>query len=115
MQTISVGTHLQLFRGIQSGRRHAIVKFTSKGCLACRKMTREFAKMSEVPVDVYDVEYFDNKALGNFFSIKSVPTAILFEGGAQIYRVSGIKGVQEFMDITSGIAANELCIINWDA
>lgn len=78
-------------------------------------MTREFAKLAEVPIDMYDVDYFDNKVLGKFFSVQSVPTAILFEGGAQIYRISGIRGVQEFMDITSGIVANEHCIINWDA
>ena len=115
MMTITkVNTYQQMLRGISSGRRHAIIKFSKKGCTPCKKVSEKFETMKNLDIDVYEVEFLENKAIARMFNVHALPTSIFFEEGLPMQRMVGLKEVDDFIDLVNDVVVDGCQVINWD-
>ena len=72
-----------------------VVDFWAPWCGPCVAMTPQFeaaAKMLEPQVRLAKVNTEAEPALGARFDIRSIPTMVLFNGGREIARQSGVMG-----------------------
>ncbi|ABT15738.1 thioredoxin [Paramecium bursaria Chlorella virus CVR-1] len=115
MMTITkVNTYQQMLSGIYSGRRHAIIKFSKKGCAPCKKVSEKFETMKNLDIDVYEVEFLENKAIARMFNVHALPTSVFFEDGLPMQRMVGLKEVDDFIDLVNDVVVDGCQVINWD-
>jgi thioredoxin-like negative regulator of GroEL len=115
MMTITkVNTYQQMLSGISSGRRHAIIKFSKKGCAPCKKVSEKFETMKNLDIDVYEVEFLENKAIARMFNVSALPTSVFFEDALPMQRMVGLKEADEFIGLINDVVVNGCQVINWD-
>ncbi|AGE50870.1 thioredoxin [Paramecium bursaria Chlorella virus CVB-1] len=116
MMTITkVNTYQQMLKGISSSpRRHAIIKFSKKGCAPCKKVSEKFETMKNLDIDVYEVEFLENKAIARMFNVHALPTSVFFEDGLPMQRMVGLKEVDDFIDLVNDVVIDGCQVINWD-
>lgn len=115
MMTITkVNTYQQMLSGIHSGRRHAIIKFSKKGCAPCKKVSEKFETMKNLDIDVYEVEFLENKAIARMFNVRALPTSVFFEDGLPMQRMVGLKEVDDFIGLVNDVVVDGCQVINWE-
>jgi thioredoxin-like negative regulator of GroEL len=114
MLVIKVNTYQKMLSGMSEGRRHSIIKFTSKNCAACKQITTQLEKRADLDIDVYDVEHLENKAISRMFNVRALPTAIFFEDAIPMARMTGLKDAKEFLEIVDDVVINGCQVIDWE-
>lgn len=114
MMTIRVNTYQQMLSSMYDGRRHAVIKFSKKGCAPCKKVSEKFETMKDLDIDVYDVEFLENKAIARMFNVRALPTAIFFEDAIPMQRMAGMAEADEFIRIVNDVVVDGCCVVNWE-
>ena len=114
MQTIKVNTYQKMLSGMCEGRKHSIIKFTSKNCAACKQISTQLDKRADLEIDVYDVEHLENKAISKMFSVRALPTVVFFENAIPMARMTGLKESKEFLQIVDDVVVKGCSVINWE-
>ena len=115
MTITKVNTYQQMLSGISSGRRHAIIKFTKKGCAPCKKVSEKFETMKNLDIDLYEVEILENKVLARMFNVRTLPTAIFFEDALPMQRMVGVSKADEFIGLINDVVVDGCQVINWES
>ena len=113
MQTVKVNSYSNMLSGLHSGRKYALIKFTSKSCRACKNLEPRIAKL-DLDIDVYDVNHDENKAISRAFSIRSLPTVVFCEDGIPSARMVGLNKTSEFLEVVGQVVNNECCFVEWE-
>lgn len=113
MQTIKVNSYSNIIGGLYSGRKYALIKFTSKSCRACKNLEPKIAKL-DLEIDVYDVNHDENMVISRAFSVRALPTVVFCEDGIPSYRMVGLNKAKEFLQVVDQVVNNECCIVEWD-
>ena len=75
------------------------VQFSAGWCGPCKVLTKTIqANESDLQVDFYKVDIDANQSIASKYGIRSVPTLILFESGAEVKRVIGNKTLQQLKE-----------------
>lgn len=113
MQTIKVNSYQKMLGGLQSGRKYALIKFTSKSCRACKNLEPKIAKL-DFDIDVYDVEHYENEVISKLFSVRALPTVVFCEDGVPSARMVGLNKSKEFLQLVGQVVNNECCFVEWE-
>jgi thioredoxin-like negative regulator of GroEL len=113
MQTIKVNNYNKMLDGMQSGRKYALIKFTSKACRACKNLEPRIAKL-DLDIDVYDVNHDENQVISRSFSIQSLPTVVFCEDGIPSARMTGLNQSKDFLKLVGQVVNGESCFVDWD-
>jgi len=99
MQTIKVDSLRQFTTGVASGRKYALAKFYKNQCRPCRVLQETYINpRKNIPIDVYEIEHANNKVISRQFDVLGLPTAILFENGEPVARMTGLKEAGGFFE-----------------
>lgn len=113
MQTVKVNSYQKMLGGLQSGRKYALIKFTSKSCRACKNLEPRIAKLN-LDIDVYDVEHYENKVISKLFSVRALPTVVFCEDGIPSARLVGLNDSKDFFKLVGQVVNNECSFVDWD-
>lgn len=113
MQTTQVNSYTKMLGGLQSGRKYALIKFTSKSCRACKNLEPRIAKL-DLDIDVYDVNHDENQVISRAFSIRSLPTVVFCEDGIPSARMVGLNQTKDFFQLVDQVVNDECCFVEWD-
>ena len=86
-----------------------LVDFYAKWCGPCQQMTpvvEEIADELDGKISVGKIDVDADSELARKFSVMSIPTLIIFSGGAPIKRVSGFRDVSQLTDIIAEACPN---------
>jgi thioredoxin-like negative regulator of GroEL len=89
-------TETAAFDAAVSGDDMVIAKFQTKSCVICRRIEPGLKAVAERLADqvsVVDVDAEENAALAERYSVRGVPTLILFKGGNELGRCNGFQSV----------------------
>ena len=78
--------------------KSVILDFSTKWCVPCKKMKPVLDEiLNERNVKILTIDLDEHKDVSKFFSIKIIPTFVIYSVGVEVFRVSGIvdKGVLE--------------------
>jgi len=102
MNIIKVNTYQQLVKNIASSSRPSVIKFTAKTCKPCKHFNENFLS-SGFKIDVYDVEFSENKAIAKLYNVRVLPTAILINKMQPVERMNGLKEYDEFIEFVENV------------
>lgn len=75
------------------GKGNVLVDFHATWCGPCHSLApilQEYAKENSDKVKVIKIDIDKNQALASQLGIQGVPTMILYKGGSQVWRKSGV-------------------------
>ena len=115
MQTIKVNNYQKMLDNLYSGRKYALIKFTSNSCRACKNLQPRIEKLDlDIDIDVYDVNHDENKAISKLFSVRALPTVVFCEDGIPSARMVGLNKTQEFFYLVDQVVNNDCVIVGWE-
>ena len=94
-------TDTATFDAAINGGDMVLVKFQTKSCVICRRIEPGLKGMAERMSDtlrVFDVDAEENAVLAERYSVRGVPTLILFKDGIELTRCNGFQSVSMLRD-----------------
>ncbi|ABU44073.1 thioredoxin [Paramecium bursaria Chlorella virus NY2B] len=113
MNIIKINTTHQLTQHIMTSTRPSVVQFTSKKCNPCKIFKNNIIN-TDIPIEVLDVDFYENKQIGKLFDISVLPTAIFITECKPITRMNGLKEYDEFIELIKSVINDDCVIINWN-
>jgi thioredoxin 1 len=87
------------FKNTINSNEKTLVKFGTAWCGPCKMLGRVLNQVKEKGLErVYEIDIEDNTDLKTEYSIKSVPTTIVFQNGEQIERFTGLSNVNKIIN-----------------
>ena len=90
------------FDQIINGEKPVLIDFHAEWCGPCKMLSpiiKEVAKAVDGKVRFIKIDVDKNKEVAQRFSVRGVPTLILFKKGQIVWRQSGLKTKQQLLDI----------------
>ncbi len=90
------------FKDIVNSEIPVLVDFSAEWCGPCKMMVPILEQVkSEMGdgVKVVKIDVDQNKSLADAYSVRGVPTLMIFKNGKQIWRESGVRQASELVDI----------------
>jgi thioredoxin 1 len=78
----------------------ALVDFWAEWCMPCRMMApvlNDVAEATEGKASVYKLNVDEQKQVAARFTIRSIPTMILFKDGREVERIVGMKSKESLL------------------
>lgn len=78
-----------------------VLKFSASWCGPCQMLSMTIKGMTDLTIPIKEVDIDDELDLAAQYNIRSVPTLVMLENGAEIKRVSGAlpaNKVKEFLN-----------------
>jgi len=91
---------MEEFNKLINGSKPVLVDFFATWCGPCRMQSPILDKVKSTVCDEADVLKIDvdqNKALAAKYTIKSVPTLIIFKNGEPVWRASGLHHADDLV------------------
>ena len=96
------------WQGIETSAKPVFLDFWANWCGPCKMMMPTFEKLAEKygdQVTFAKVNVDELPDIANRFSIRSIPTLLLLQGGAVIEKVVGLRSEQELDQVLSRFAS----------
>ena len=77
-----------------------LLKFSATWCGPCKSLANNFKHVDMGEVELVNIDIEEDEAAATFYSIRGVPTLILFEDGKEVKRKTGVlmaDRIQEFI------------------
>jgi thioredoxin 1 len=77
-----------------------LLKFSAEWCAPCKSLSNNFKHVDMGEVELVNIDIEEDEAAATFYSIRGVPTLILFEDGKEVKRKTGVlmaDQIQEFI------------------
>jgi thioredoxin 1 len=90
------------FKDIINSEKPVLVDFWATWCGPCVAMAPVLKDVAEKVGDkakIIKIDVDKNEQLASQYQIQSIPTMILFKKGKQIWRESGMKSVQQLVNL----------------
>ena len=82
---------------IQEGR--VLYKFGAAWCGLCRQINPILDSLKSEGLNIIDIDIDKEQDLAQEYSIRSVPTLIMFENGKEVSRVVGFQSKEQIKDL----------------
>ena len=82
---------------IQEGR--VLYKFGAAWCGHCRQINPILDSLKSEGLNIIDIDIDKEQDLAQEYSIRSVPTLIMFENGKEVSRVVGFQSKEQIKDL----------------
>jgi thioredoxin 1 len=77
-----------------------LVDFWAEWCMPCKMMAPVLEELSgEVDAEIVSVDTEDQKELTSKFSVRALPTFLVFKDGVEIDRLVGVKNKNELKEV----------------
>lgn len=79
-----------------------LIDFSAEWCGPCKMLApilKELAGLTGDSVRIVKIDVDQNPAIANSYQIRSVPTMMLFQGGKQLWRGSGVMSAHQLQEI----------------
>ena len=113
MNIFKINTSQQLTQRVMTSTRPGVIQFTGKKCNPCKLFKQKFAETS-FPVEVYDVDFYENKQIGKLFNISVLPTAIFIDKQQPVARMNGLKEYDEFIELVETVVNDDCIVVHWE-
>jgi thioredoxin 1 len=97
------------WQGIETSAKPVFLDFWANWCGPCKMMMPTFEKLAEKygdQVTFAKVNVDELPDIANRFSIRSIPTLLLLQGGAVIEKMVGLRSEQELDQVLSRFASS---------
>ena len=79
-----------------------LVQFSATWCGPCKILTQTIeSNENKFSVDCFKIDLDESMDIANSYSVKAVPTLILFEDGKELKRITGSKPLDKLLDFAS--------------
>ena len=112
MNIVKINTSKQLTTHIMSSTRKGIIKFTKNTCKPC-KLFNQKIKDTDLPIDLYDVDFSENKYLAKIFNITVLPTAVFINENQPVARMNGLKDYDDFIELVEDVTLKGCVVVHW--
>ncbi|MCB9262283.1 MAG: thioredoxin [Flavobacteriales bacterium] len=90
------------FQDLIKSDKPVLVDFSAEWCGPCKMLAPILKQVKDQLADEVKIIKIDvdrNQQLAGAFSVRSVPTMILFKDGKQVWRQSGVLQAHELVDV----------------
>ena len=97
------------WQGIETSAKPVFLDFWANWCGPCKMMMPTFEKLAEKygdQITFAKVNVDELPDIANQFSVRSIPTLLLLQGGAVIEKVVGLRSEQELDQVLSRFASS---------
>lgn len=113
MNIIKINTTHQLTQRIMTSTRPGVIQFTGKKCNPCKLFKKNFVETA-IPVEVFDVDFYENKNIAKLFNISVLPTAIFIDKQQPVARMNGLKEYDEFIELVESVVDDGCVVVHWE-
>ncbi|AGE54625.1 thioredoxin [Paramecium bursaria Chlorella virus KS1B] len=113
MNIIKINTSHQLTQRIMTSTRPSVIQFTGKNCNPCKLFKKKITETS-IPVEVFDVDFYENKQIGKLFNVSVLPTAIFIDEQQPVARMNGLKEYDEFIELVEPVVNDDCVVVHWE-
>lgn len=95
------------FKDIINRDELTLVDFSAEWCGPCKAMNpvlKELAKTRKEKVKIIKIDVDRNRAISDKLKIRGVPTFIMYKGGNQLWRQSGMQSRQQLEQLVDQYA-----------
>ena len=93
---------MESFAELISSPTPVLVDFYATWCMPCKMMVPILQKVKETQgnnIRIIKIDIDKNNSIATHYSIQSVPTLMIFKGGKQLWRQSGVINANELNKI----------------
>lgn len=112
MNVVKINTSKQLTTHITSSTRKGVIKFTRNTCKPCKLFTQKI-KDTDLPIDLYDVDFSENKHLARLFNVTVLPTAVFIDENQPVARMNGLKDYDDFIELVEDVSTKGCVVVHW--
>ena len=92
------------FNEIIKGTKPVLLDFSAEWCQPCKMMTPILKKVSDElgdKVRILKIDVDKNQEIASKWQIQGVPTIMIFKGGKQLFRQSGVIPADQLISLLS--------------
>jgi thioredoxin 1 len=97
---------MENFDTLINSDKPVLVDFFAEWCGPCKTMApilKEVKSKVGEKVTILKVDIDKNRSAAQHYNIRSVPTLILFKGGKEVWKQSGVVPAQELVNVVSSV------------